>query len=385
MLVASLMLKNPAQIFDELKETSSNPQASASLEQMEQALKLSLRDDLLSQLTGEVTIEVDSVIPPDAIWKVMLRTNDVQRLQTTLNTLLAQTPLRVQQADVDGITYHMFQMPAQNKMMEIAYAFVDGYLVIASGRKTLTETVELHRSGESLARSKKFLEALPPGYTSSASLLFYEDPLAVAALTMRQASSELAELVSHSGAENKAVVVIASAEPNVIREVSRSNGVDSGAILVGAAIAIPNLLRARMAANESSAVATLRTANTAQAAYASTYPERGYARSFAVLGSGAAGSKVPSAEHALLVDESIGNSTCVPGAWCAKSGFQFSMKALCVSTKCGDYVAVATPLSASTGTRSFCTTSDVVIRWQTGPLLTAAISARECKTWPPLQ
>ena len=43
-------------------------------------------------------------------------------------------------------------------------------------------------------------------------------------------------------------------------------------ILIIAAIAIPNLLRARMAANESSAVASIRTINTAEVTYSSTYP-----------------------------------------------------------------------------------------------------------------
>src|ERR1700676_5082550 len=47
-------------------------------------------------------------------------------------------------------------------------------------------------------------------------------------------------------------------------------------ILIIAAIAIPNLLRSRMAANEASAVGSLRTINTAAVAYSSTYPAVGY-------------------------------------------------------------------------------------------------------------
>ena len=48
-------------------------------------------------------------------------------------------------------------------------------------------------------------------------------------------------------------------------------------ILIIAAIAIPNLLRARMAANESSAASSIRTVNTAEVTYYSTYPATGYA------------------------------------------------------------------------------------------------------------
>jgi len=47
-------------------------------------------------------------------------------------------------------------------------------------------------------------------------------------------------------------------------------------VLIIAAIAIPNLLRARMAANESSAVASVRNIVKAETAYASAHPDRGY-------------------------------------------------------------------------------------------------------------
>src|SRR5665811_2134006 len=48
-------------------------------------------------------------------------------------------------------------------------------------------------------------------------------------------------------------------------------------ILIIAAIAIPNLLRSRIAANEASAVGSVRTINTAEITYASTYPDVGFA------------------------------------------------------------------------------------------------------------
>ena len=55
-------------------------------------------------------------------------------------------------------------------------------------------------------------------------------------------------------------------------------------ILIIAAIAIPNLLRARMAANEASAVASVRTINTAMVTYDSSYPDVGFAATLATLG-----------------------------------------------------------------------------------------------------
>ena len=55
-------------------------------------------------------------------------------------------------------------------------------------------------------------------------------------------------------------------------------------ILIIASIAIPNLLRARMSANEAGAVAAVRTINTAQISYNSAYPTVGYAATLAALG-----------------------------------------------------------------------------------------------------
>jgi prepilin-type N-terminal cleavage/methylation domain-containing protein len=53
-------------------------------------------------------------------------------------------------------------------------------------------------------------------------------------------------------------------------------------ILIIAAIAIPNLLRARIAANESSAASIVRTLNTAEVSYVTSYPSTGYSSTMAI-------------------------------------------------------------------------------------------------------
>ena len=64
-------------------------------------------------------------------------------------------------------------------------------------------------------------------------------------------------------------------------------------ILIIAAIAIPNLLRARIATNESSAAASIRSIATAQVTYLTSYPSVGYAANIAALG-GSGGACTPS-------------------------------------------------------------------------------------------
>lgn len=77
-------------------------------------------------------------------------------------------------------------------------------------------------------------------------------------------------------------------------------------ILVIAAIAIPSMLRARMKANESAAVANMRTINTAESMYYNTYPDVGYAGSLADLGSHGSNCETPGKTNACLVmDEEL--------------------------------------------------------------------------------
>ena len=88
-------------------------------------------------------------------------------------------------------------------------------------------------------------------------------------------------------------------------------------ILIIAAIAIPNLLRARISANDSAAAATIRTINTAEVTYSTTYVAAGYADTLTKLGPDAAGCVAPTAATACLVDNVLGcaaNATRAPKA-----------------------------------------------------------------------
>ncbi len=93
-------------------------------------------------------------------------------------------------------------------------------------------------------------------------------------------------------------------------------------ILIIAAIAIPNLLRARMAANESSAVASVRTITTGR----NHIPELLIRRS-ATLGSDEPGRRMsalhdPSSTTACLIDSVLSNNGNPPGS--GKSGYSFT-------------------------------------------------------------
>jgi prepilin-type N-terminal cleavage/methylation domain-containing protein len=90
-------------------------------------------------------------------------------------------------------------------------------------------------------------------------------------------------------------------------------------ILIIAAIAIPNLLRSRIAANQASAVGSLRTINTAQITYASTY-NSGYTALLSYLGPPSPAGANPTVTAAGLVDSILAGNG---GNTSVKSGYTF--------------------------------------------------------------
>jgi len=124
-------------------------------------------------------------------------------------------------------------------------------------------------------------------------------------------------------------------------------------ILIIAAIAIPNLLRSRIAANQASAVGSLRTLNTANITYASTY-NTGYAPDLASLGPGAGGA--PSATAAGLVDSVLAGGV--------KSGYGFTYTpGTATAGRIDVYTINANPTTpGTTGTNYYFTDQSGVIR-----------------------
>lgn len=128
-------------------------------------------------------------------------------------------------------------------------------------------------------------------------------------------------------------------------------------ILLIASIAIPNLLRARMDANEASAVGSLRTVNTAAIMYSTTYGT-GYPGTLSDLG-GSSGVAATSASSQ-LIDTVLAHGS--------KSGYIFTYTASAADSagNIDSYTLTATPVSAgTTGQRMFFTDQSGVIRANT--------------------
>ena len=140
-------------------------------------------------------------------------------------------------------------------------------------------------------------------------------------------------------------------------------------ILIIAAIAIPNLLRARIAANESGAAGNLRTINTAEVAYITAYPQTGYSTSLTELGSGAACPTPPTSATACLIDNTLAGATAVGTA---KSGYYYVYAQVNNAT----YSNQAQPAAPnSSGVKFFFTDESGVVRFNSGAAATVASPA----------
>jgi type IV pilus assembly protein PilA len=150
-------------------------------------------------------------------------------------------------------------------------------------------------------------------------------------------------------------------------------------ILIIAAIAIPNLMRARMAANDSSAAASEHTIVVGEIGYYGAYPTQGYA-TLAQLG-GAATPCIPGTANGCLID----NNLATNGGGNGKSGYTFTIVTTApAATAPPTFYTAAVPVSNTSGTKSFCAADDGVIRNGAAGTTVVPGSYTNCLGWNPM-
>jgi len=131
-------------------------------------------------------------------------------------------------------------------------------------------------------------------------------------------------------------------------------------ILIIAAIALPNLIVARMSANEASAVQSLRTVQSAETTYAITYTNVGFSATLANLsGAGNSACSATSAQ-ACLIDSILASGN--------KSGYIITWTGDGLTPSVSYNINADPMVRGSTGRRSFFSNYPGVIRFSfTGP------------------
>ncbi len=127
-------------------------------------------------------------------------------------------------------------------------------------------------------------------------------------------------------------------------------------ILIIAAIAIPNLLKAKMSANEATAVASVHAINTAEIEYTAMFPTIGFSAALSDLGPAGGGACPNTAVATCYIDAVLASGT--------KSGYQFTYVQDASTTPSNGYTLNVDPLSPGvTGQRHFYSDQTSIIRY----------------------
>ena len=126
-------------------------------------------------------------------------------------------------------------------------------------------------------------------------------------------------------------------------------------ILIIAAIAVPNFLRAKISANESSAVSSIHAVNTAEITYATMYTTIGFSASLGDLGDGGTTPCPGTANAACFIDKNLASGS--------KAGYNFTYVQDASANPSQGYTINADPITSGvTGQRGFYSDQSNVIR-----------------------
>jgi prepilin-type N-terminal cleavage/methylation domain-containing protein len=140
-------------------------------------------------------------------------------------------------------------------------------------------------------------------------------------------------------------------------------------ILIIAAVAVPNLIRAKIAANQASAADSLRTLDSAATNYFNTYGD-GYPPSLAVLG----GAGPASCAAAEMIDPTLatGQKSGYVFNWVVGANKVANPPAGCLAGYIDMFSVTADPFGFPTGTTHYCVDASGVIRQSSAPIAATA-------------
>ncbi len=237
---ASFVIKNPAQLLDDLIRMASanNPDFGPQLADLEAKIGIRLREDLANTLGSDITIALDGPALPSPSWKASVEVNDPVRLQQTIERLVAAANTEAKQHGKQGIELEKSQSNGRtiytvksldHPGIEPSYTFVDGYLVLASGAPILNRALRTHDNGNSLNRSNRFTSLLPSdGQTNFSAVVYYNlskmaDGMATAADATSAVTEEQKQAIRDLADSMKPTLIYAYGQSDQIQVASTGN------------------------------------------------------------------------------------------------------------------------------------------------------------------
>jgi len=242
--VAAFVSKNPSDMLDDVLRIAkaSDSNASANLARGESELKIRFHQDLADTLGGEVTFALDGPILPTPSWKIVAEVRDPNRLQSTIQQLVADVNehakhqaakadgeeqhthpgLALEQQIANGLTFYTIRSTGETKPHDVTYTFTDGYMILAPSRALVMNAIAIHQNGNSLAHSAEFRALLPQDEHADVSAVLYQNLAPVIGPIAQQLTQSQMQSLQQIAAETKPSVVCAYGDDNAIRVATSS-------------------------------------------------------------------------------------------------------------------------------------------------------------------
>jgi FecR protein/Putative zinc-finger len=224
----SVVAKQPALMLDDLFNTlsSSNPNFSNNLAEMNTELGFDLRNDLASALDGEMTLSLDGPLLPTPSWKIIVEVNNPGALQLLIERSIRRSnqeaqgsqahAVTLEQQQIGGRTFYTIHMLGPGLATECDYTFADGYMLLAPSRALLLAALDTHSDGSSLARSASFRSLLPSDNQANFSGMLYQNLSPILKPLASEVTSQQFSLLQQLAADSKPSVICAYGETDRI-------------------------------------------------------------------------------------------------------------------------------------------------------------------------
>ena len=176
-LVTAFLIKDPALLVQEIFSLAdlSGGDFRRQLDEFEAQHGISVVDDFAAPLGGEFTFALDGPVLPTPAWKLIVEVYDAARLQNTISWLVDQmnqhSSMEVSLTPEDIGGHPAFRL--SSPILELHYAFTDGYLLLGPSRAVIEATLRQPSSGYGLTSSPTFMALLPQdGHVNFSGLTF---------------------------------------------------------------------------------------------------------------------------------------------------------------------------------------------------------------------
>ncbi len=251
-IAVAVLSKDPKSIADDIIAMTTNSGGNSGLDEADQKLQISVRDDLMANLGGEFLLSLDGPVLPMPSWKAVIEVNNASQLENTLERLVQtvnnqpQGPKSHQAAidpsDVNGQRFYAIRDVTSGTVVA-NYTFSGGFMIIAPTRALLIEALQIHASGNSLGRSASFRALLPKDENENYSAVAYQNLSPVLNPLLSIFSGESADAIRKLAADSRPTAICAWGKENRIEAASDSRLFGFDFLTIGVFARFPEQVR----------------------------------------------------------------------------------------------------------------------------------------------